>query len=50
MRGADLLLVAAAYGLAPALAAQHRPTGTIAVGQTMHGRLKTSDEIGRAHV
>ncbi len=43
MRGADLLLVAAAYSLGPALAAQHRPTGTIAVGQTMLGTLKTSD-------
>ncbi len=45
MTRTDLLLVALCSGAVPALAAQHRPAGTIAVGQTVQGRLKKGDVL-----
>ena len=42
MSGAHLLLAVAA-----ALAAQQRPAGTIAVGQTIHGTLRRGDAVSR---
>ena len=42
MSGAHLLLA-----VAVALAAQHRPAGTIAVGQTIQGTLRRGDAVSR---